>query len=1036
MAALVQRSEYHAFASFTFAATTYYIGTQDELRGGNWYEGVIKTGPQLAMAFNADPGVVQAANVDLVIASNATGTYRTLAVGNILDGTSVTVSLVMRQYLSDGTTAEQVYTQILTIVGTTLNPGTVTLRLQDIEEQRLQALYPPNTWQSTDWPELSSDDAGKPICEPVGTAIKLPAVLLRSDSANNEYWYGVCTGTPKLIGISSVSSGTKTITLSSAPLYALAPGQVLIVTGSSAADGRYTVASASGTTIVVNETLPASTGGSVRLMPQVLTVYRNKRVVSASEYTVQQSQVPGAIANGNFASGLTNWLQLWYTTAGGYVTTNPGAGSTISATGGVCTITSVSNTNFAFLRCSPGWMPGWGGVKYAYYAVQLTVSAGSADIAISDDTHIQGAGIYTASAGQTRTFIMYCPGGSLPLFDICVRNNVGTIKFTNVSCYPLSLTLLKFTQPQIDFNGSNYAIECDCAGVESQNASTEIQRLLTNAGASTDATTFNAAKTAVTYQNVDCDYGRSGQRRLDAIIADLMMVARGGLSRNGSGAYTIWQDVAGSPAITMDESAGDPVNVTQFDCPAQPRSVGLSYAPSSADANQMQVNPFMRNVTGGILGAETPYEVRYLRDATTADALLCYRALRRWRGRKATATVYGMQVNIGDKIALTSPRNWSGSKTFTAWEVQRVPSGNQLTLLEYDAAVYTYTAGTLPPSAPTGYQPDYSFTPPLAPSALKVMATAAVVANDGTTTSNATVQATPPAVNWQAIWFAAVHNVTGEICLAAGSSIGGGNYGCTLGPLRPGEVYRLQCYAVNGNNVQGVVQNTFDATAIGGGGAVTTFTTAGLATAPPPVASLSASQAMGSNITVVWPAVSGANIAQYVLERKQGAGSFAQVYAGLGTTYVDSGLFYTGGAYQYRIRAKDTYGNFSAAYATSGTVTIAGNVYGGNGGDIGSTTVATVNRTGVSTASASWTSPSRGFTLTHSLGRDPVCGGVVSGDMYTIIWLSSVGTSSFSCNVIAPVGATNSTTVSSTPSSHTHVIGDAARSGTASIDFW
>ena len=385
MAALVQRSEYHAFASFTFAATTYYIGTQDELRGGNWYEGVIKTGPQLAMAFNADPGVVQAANVDLVIASNATGTYRTLAVGNILDGTSVTVSLVMRQYLSDGTTAEQVYTQILTIVGTTLNPGTVTLRLQDIEEQRLQALYPPNTWQSTDWPELSSDDAGKPICEPVGTAIKLPAVLLRSDSANNEYWYGVCTGTPKLIGISSVSSGTKTITLSSAPLYALALGQVLIVTGSSAADGSYTIASiGSPTTIVVNETLPAATGGSIRLMPQVLTVYRNKRVVSASEYTVQQSQVPGAIANGNFASGLTNWLQLWYTTAGGYVNTNPGAGSTISATGGVCTITSVSNTNFAFLRCAPGLMPGWGGVKYAYYAVQLTVSAGSGDIAIND----------------------------------------------------------------------------------------------------------------------------------------------------------------------------------------------------------------------------------------------------------------------------------------------------------------------------------------------------------------------------------------------------------------------------------------------------------------------------------------------------------------------------------------------------------------------------------------------------------------------------------------------------------------------------
>lgn len=1046
MAGQIQSSEYLAFASFTFSATTYYIGTTTELRSGQWYDGVIQSPPQLGMTFGDELALVQAANVDLTIADSASGTYRALVAGNILDGTQVTVSLVMRQHWSDGSTTEQVYTQILTIIGVTMQPEQVTLHLQDIEEQKLQALYPPNTWQSTDWPELSSDDAGKPICEPVGTALKLPAVLLRSDAANNEYWYGVCTGTPKLIGISSINSGTKTITLAAAPLYALAAGQVLIITGSSAADGRYTVASASGTTVVVNETLPASTGGNVRLMPQVLTVYRNKRVVSASEYEVQQSVVPGAITNGNFASGLTNWQPFWYTTAGGYTTSNPGAGSTISVSGNFCTITSVSAGNFAFLRCIAPIMPGWVGMKASYFVVEITADATSADIAINADYQLQGSGIYIANGGKTRSFIVKTTGVNSSYFDICVKANAGTIKFTNVRVFPFSLTLLKFYQPQIDFNGSNYVIECDCAGVESQNASTEIQRLLTNAGATADATTFTAAAGAGFAQLVDCDYGRGGQRRIDAILDDLLPVARAGLSRNAAGAYTIWQDLAGSPTYTYDESLGDPVNVVKFESASQPLTVGLSYAPSSADAGQMQVT-MTRPVTGGILGAETPREIRYLRDATTADALLCYRALRRWRNRKATASVYGQQVNIGDKIALTSPRNWPGQKTFTVWDVQRVASGNTLTLQEYDVAVYTYTAGTLPPNAPTGYQPDYSFTPPLAPSALTITATAAVVANDGTTTSNVTISATPPSVNWQAIWFAAIHNVTGEIALASGASIGGGNYGATIGNLRPGEVYRLQCYAVNSNNLQGVVQSTFNATAIGGGGAVTTFTTAGQTAVPANVASCVAAQAMGSNIQVTWSPVAGANIAQYVLERKVGPGAFSQVYAGLSTSYTDSGLNY-GSGYQYRVRAKDTYGNFSAAYATSGTVTPSGNVYGGSGGDIGSTTVATVNRTGVNTISFSLTSQNSGVAatpFTHSLGRQPLLGGVQSGNTSVLATVSDITTTGGHLVAYVPLtfaaGPVNTgfftVTNANLGNAHNHTIsGYVGVTSTASIDFW
>lgn len=989
MSLTLNSTEYLAFASFTYAATTYYIGTVAEVRGGNQYESVIQTPPLLEMDFGAELSLTQAANIDLVIADGAGGVYRTLADANILDGVLVTVTLVNRFHWNDGTTTETTYGQQLTVVGSTLAPGTVTLHLQDLENNKLEALFPLTTWQTTDFPEVSSDDAGKCICEPVGTAIKLPCVLLHSDIDNSQYWYGVCTGNPRTFPIGSITALHLFQILGVDVSAFFFVGQKILVAGNASGnDGEYTVSNiqfvGGNTRVTTVEGAIANTGaGNLYILPMPLTVYRNKRIISTAEYSQLFGYPFAPVANGNFAAGGTGWTPVVV-----------GSG-TVAFSTGLCTITGTTAINTGFIKQTIS--AGVGLIK-AVFAVQVTLAAGSSDASVQGDALTIGRIKGGATATTGTVFVTTTVATSSAKLQIGIWNGVGTALITNVRVIPMNLSLLQFALPQIDFNGTPYVIEADVSGVEFRECCTEIQRLLNKAGVTSDVVTFTAAVAQTFPKLLDCDYGRTGQRKFSAILDDLLVVARAGLSRNSVGAYTIWQDVAGSAIATYDQSLGDLLNVQKIETTAgRPASVALSYAPSSSDSSAMTVT-LTRNVTGGVLGAQTPREIRYLRDATTADALLCYTALRAQFCKMATVDIYRTQNNIGDIVTITCPHLWTGPRTFTAWTLKRVSSGNEMMLQEYDPSIFTYTPGTLPTNATTGYQPDFSFTSPAAPTTLAITAASAHVNNDGSTSSYATCQATPPSVNWESIWFAAIHNVTGEITLAQGSSIGGGLYGATIAMLRPGEVYKLQCYAVNSNNIQGVVQSTFDTTAIGGGPGVTTFTTPGQTVLPPVVSSLTVAQASAKGVRVSWPLVTALNLFAYSLEKQIGAGAFNEVFRGNALAYVDTAVNYTN-TYTYRVRALDNYGNFSASYATSGSISPSGNISGGSAGDIQTSTVSTVNRTAVTTATSAWNftvgatrTYSQNLTVTHSLGVVPVTA-LVSGSTAVSASPSSVTSS-------------------------------------------
>ena len=148
-----------------------------------------------------------------------------------------------------------------------------------------------------------------------------------------------------------------------------------------------------------------------------------------------------------------------------------------------------------------------------------------------------------------------------------------------------------------------------------------------------------------------------------------------------------------------------------------------------------------------------------------------------------------------------------------------------------------------------------------------------------------------------------------------------------------------------------------------------------------------------------------------------------------------------GTAYKFRVKARDTYGNLSASWATSSSVTPSGNVNGGSGGDLGTDTVDTTNRTATNTFSVGYTNPrataTTSATVTHSLGKVPLLTVDTAGKTDVIAALKNV--SSTSADVIIMGGGTGYADNTTTPAAgvlHDHALIYFTGSGTAYVRVW
>lgn len=372
----------------------------------------------------------------------------------------------------------------------------------------------------------------------------------------------------------------------------------------------------------------------------------------------------------------------------------------------------------------------------------------------------------------------------------------------------ITLVAISFPAEQTDFSGQPYTIWADVRAdtvnppTTQFNAAIEAARLLTWAGLTPDTTSFTAAAliASTEYMLVDWCYARDGnQTTLKALLDKLLLVLRGQIYRADDGEWEIWQDTAGSSVARYDEDVGDLIEVSSYRQPVVPATIKLLYQPDLADPGKLK-HTITRNISGGL--GESIDEAEMIRDFTAADYLLSYLRGRRQYAKTAEATLYGTQHQLGDVITIASSHFWSGDKDWIIRGISRIAGGNQLELIEYQAAVYAYVPGAEPADGNTdAYGTDYSQTMPLAPTGFALTgspSSGVEIGNGGIYTAYVNLICTPPAVNWKKIYFATSDGSSFVEGVRSGS-----DYIGTLRGLIPGKAYTLQAWAENSLGVTG-----------------------------------------------------------------------------------------------------------------------------------------------------------------------------------------------------------------------------------------
>jgi hypothetical protein len=469
----------------------------------------------------------------------------------------------------------------------------------------------------------------------------------------------------------------------------------------------------------------------------------------------------------------------------------------------------------------------------------------------------------------------------------------------------VQVVTINFTREQVDFQGRPYVIEADFSLPGTRTPAAEASRILAHYGVTVDSASFDAASTYDTTAGILIDAlyggGQKGRKGI-AIIEDLLAAARAWLSPSSTGAWALVQDSPKASSAQFD-TAADLVVLEDYGDGDIPKTVTLEYRPRTSGQEDYS-GKLSRTTTGrtGDLQLGNPY----IRDHTVADKVICYWQKRLNALRVARGTIYAAQLANGAVIDITDSVLWSGTKSFIATGITRPADANNLVLREYDVAIHTYTAGTLPADATNGYSPDLSYTRPAAPTALTVVSQGTSADTDGKVTAYALIRATPPALNWSQLRIQVKDTTTNEIYQAE-LRLSGANYEATVSGLRPARAHEVVAWAVNANNVEGTVTTAVP------------FTTANSTTAPDAPVAVSAVQKQSFEILVAWSQVTDVSgrpkVRRYIVLEKVGAGAFTEVAR---TDALEFPRHVSHGtALQYKIRTEDVNGNESADSTTA-----------------------------------------------------------------------------------------------------------------------
>lgn len=457
-----------------------------------------------------------------------------------------------------------------------------------------------------------------------------------------------------------------------------------------------------------------------------------------------------------------------------------------------------------------------------------------------------------------------------------------------------------FTTEQLNATNQPYALSADIlvtkgAGTSDASLATEEMRyLLALKGLSIDATSFAAAAIVADANAMRVAAGYVKPKMLRAILGDLAFIARAQLARTASGRLSINQDKASASAATFLEGS-DPVAIEPVEYSDRPVRVKVHYRPARAGTEDYLATPITRELAGGL--PEHVIDCPYVDSHELADRIADYWSKRDSIGEAVRATIHAVQAAPQDVINITGIGAWQGDRSWRVLNVSRPADKNLLDLLRYDAAVYTYTAQSLPAGATNVYTPDYSETAPAIPTSLSLTSGGTTVDATGKAFAHILVRAVPPTVNWSQLWVVAKNNVTNALTPRHELKLVGANYEVRVGNLEPGVSHDYLVFATNANAVTGVT-------------ATITATTASYASAPPTPTGQTAQQQAG-NTLVAWidnPAY--AHHASVEWEVKVGAAAYA-VNPETGPRLTVTGLTY-GTIYLIRMRHKDLSGNYSS----------------------------------------------------------------------------------------------------------------------------
>lgn len=449
----------------------------------------------------------------------------------------------------------------------------------------------------------------------------------------------------------------------------------------------------------------------------------------------------------------------------------------------------------------------------------------------------------------------------------------------------LTVATVDFTREQVDFGGRPYVLEADYLLPGSRQPADEIARLLALFGVGTDPVSFIEAANydAAAGFAIDALYGADNGRTGNAIVEDLLRVARGWLVQTETGAWAIVQDRPKIPVMAYD-AEDDQIDVEEYVEVEVEKTVTIEYRPRRSGVEDFEGR--LARDTGGSSG-ELRVQCPYVRDHSVADRLSSYHQKRLASLRRATASMYAAQLAPGSLISIAKEMTWRGEiREFIVEATSRPAHRNGASLREYVADVYVYTAGALPAGATNTYGPDYSFTPSVAPTGLTVVSQGTSVDNDGKVTAYALIRATPPAVNWSRLMVQVKDTTTNEIYQAQ-LLLASGNYEATVAGLRPNRAHTVVAWAVNPNNLDGAAT------------AAVNFTSANYMTAPAAPTGMAAAQGSAKTVRVSCAAPTVAGFSEIIWFRKVGAGSYAEYRRSKANFFIDENVSY-GTTYYYK----------------------------------------------------------------------------------------------------------------------------------------